>query len=69
MFLIFLTPVHPPQKFEKITLNTFVNDQYLEKNQKWTVNFNAKKSHAKNFAIFLTANFASENLQKIHSDV
>ena len=26
MFLIFLTPVHPPQKFEKITVKTFVND-------------------------------------------
>ena len=39
------------------------------KNQNCTVNFNAKKSHAKNFGIFLTANFASENLQKIYNDV
>ena len=31
MFLIFLTPVHPPQKFEKTTLKTFVDDLYLEK--------------------------------------
>ena len=31
MFLIFLTPVRPPQKFEKIMLKTFVDDSYLEK--------------------------------------
>ena len=39
------------------------------KNQNCTVNFNAEKSHAKNFAIFLTANFGSENLKKIYNDV